>query len=41
MFKYAVDELNKGQTLKLDTTEAALISMVTAILIGCNLFFNV
>ncbi|CAF1494631.1 unnamed protein product [Didymodactylos carnosus] len=34
MFKYLVDELNKGRTLKVDTTESAIISMVTALLIG-------
>ncbi|CAF0956811.1 unnamed protein product [Rotaria magnacalcarata] len=34
MFKYAIDELNKGGTLQLDTPESAIISLVTALLIG-------
>ncbi|CAF4235797.1 unnamed protein product, partial [Rotaria sordida] len=34
MFKYLVDELNKGQTLQVDTTQSAIISMITALLIG-------
>ncbi|CAF0764189.1 unnamed protein product [Didymodactylos carnosus] len=34
MFKYLIDELNKGHTLKVDTTESAILSMVTALLIG-------
>lgn len=36
MFKYLVDELNKGRTLHGDTTQSAVISMVTALLIGCK-----
>ncbi|CAF0894953.1 unnamed protein product [Adineta steineri] len=34
MFKYLVDELNKGRTLHGDTTQSTIISMVTALLIG-------
>ncbi|CAF1128071.1 unnamed protein product [Adineta ricciae] len=34
MFKYLVDELNKGRTLHGDTTQSAVISMITALLIG-------
>jgi hypothetical protein len=37
MFKYLVDELNKGRTLHTDTTQSAIISMVTALLIGCKI----
>ena len=37
MFKYIVDELNKGRTLHGDTTESAVISMITALLIGCKI----
>jgi hypothetical protein len=37
MFKYLVDELNKGRTLHADTTQSAIISMVTALLIGCKI----
>lgn len=36
MFKYSVDELNKGRTLHSDTTQSAVISLVTALLIGCK-----
>jgi ATP-binding cassette subfamily B (MDR/TAP) protein 7 len=39
MFKYVVDELNKGRTLNVDTTQSAIISMVTALLIGCKINF--
>ena len=39
MFKYLVDELNKGRTLHGDTTQSAVISMVTALLIGCRFRF--
>ncbi|CAF3441818.1 unnamed protein product [Rotaria sp. Silwood1] len=34
MFKYLVDELNKGRTLQVDSTQSAVISLVTALLIG-------
>ncbi|CAF4157216.1 unnamed protein product [Rotaria sp. Silwood2] len=34
MFKYLIDELNKGRTLQVDSTKSAIISMVTALLIG-------
>jgi len=39
MFKYIVDELNTGRTLHGDTTQATVISMVTALLIGCEIKF--
>jgi hypothetical protein len=39
MFKYVVDELNKGRTLNVDTTQSAIISLVTALLIGCEINF--
>jgi hypothetical protein len=41
MFKYLVDELNKGRTLHGDTTQSTIISMVTALLIGCRIKFFV
>lgn len=34
MFKYIVDELNKGRTLHTDTTQSTIISTITALLIG-------
>ena len=37
MFKHLVDELNKGRTLHGDTTQSTIISMITALLIGCEI----
>jgi hypothetical protein len=37
MFKYVVDELNKGRTLNADTAQSAIISVVTALVIGCKI----
>lgn len=40
MFKHLVDELNKGRTLHGDTTQSTIISMITALLIGCEIGFE-